>query len=240
MRLLVSGATTTIARLLMHPTYAVLARAHLGHLVTPASGNRLETLLASGLPIAVDNGAFAAHQAGLPFDWRGYQTFVARLAALWHADARLRERLQFVVAPDAVGDWRRTGAMWRTWQYAMPRTADALPWAFVAQDGQTLARLPMQGDPRAGRWVGCAALFVGGSTSWKLGLEAAALARAARRAGRRVHVGRVNSFERLSRFDPLGVDSCDGGQFSMFPATYIPRWLERISHRQRGLWEEAA
>lgn len=235
MRLLVSGATATIRRLLSDQAYTRLAQAHLGHLLTPANGNRLDVLLETGLPIAVDNAAFASFQAGLSFDWRGYAAFIDLIAKAWHDDSRVPERLRFVVTPDAVGDWRKTYRMWQTWFYARPAGSDALPWAYVGQDGQTPGRLPMMGDPRAGPWVGCKGLFIGGSTEWKCGFGAAAMIRAAKRYGRPVHVGRVNSFRRLDWFDALGVDSFDGGQFSMFPDTYIPRWLERLTHRQHGM-----
>ena len=50
----------------------------------------------------------------------------------------------------------------------------------------------------------------------------------------------VNSFARLNHFDALGADSFDGSQFSMFPQTYIPRYLARLTHQQLGLLEEAA
>jgi hypothetical protein len=50
-------------------------------------------------------------------------------------------------------------------------------------------------------------------------------------------VGRVNSFARSNHFDALGADSFDGSQFSMFSATYIPRYLARLEYQQLGLLE---
>lgn len=47
-------------------------------------------------------------------------------------------------------------------------------------------------------------------TEWKLGLEAAELAGAARKAGRWVHVGRVNSLKRLRYCASIQADSADG------------------------------
>lgn len=235
MRLLVSGATATIRRLLDDPRYRELAQSHLGHLLTPANGNRLDTLLETGLPIGVDNNAFANFKKGITFDWRGYQRFAAELGSAYRTDSRFRAVLRFVATPDAVGDWRRTFTMWRTWFYLKNLDMDAMPWAYVAQDGQTPRCLPFQGDPRAGPWVGCRGLFIGGSTEWKCGVDAETMVRCAQHYGRWVHVGRVNSFRRLARFDALGVNSFDGGQFSMFPDTYIPRYLERIAYQQRGM-----
>lgn len=240
MRLLVSGATATIRALLDDARYTDLARAHLGHLLTPSNGNRIEVLLDTGLPIAIDNAAYAHFLAGRSFDWRGFQAFIAHIADRWHSDARLRRALLWVAVPDSVGDWRRTGRMWDTWRLICDLPMGALRWAFVAQDGQTVARLPMRGDPRFGRWVGCGALFVGGSTAWKFGAQSRALVAAARAAGRWVHVGRVNSFARLDACDAVRADSFDGGQFSMYPKTYIPRYLERLRYRQLGMLQEAA
>jgi hypothetical protein len=236
MRVFVSGATKTIRALVASPAYGSLARAHLGHLLTPANGNRIESLLETGLPIAIDNGAFAQFQAGASFDWRGYQSFVAMVARHYSAaDGIFRSRLRFIVAPDAVGDWRKTARMWATWQFVCPPGASTLPWAYVGQDGQRSDTLPFAGDPRASRWTGKAALFIGGSDRWKCGSESARLVAAAKRAGRWVHVGRVNSMARLRRIEAMGADSFDGGQFSMFPSTYLPRYLERLAVRQEVL-----
>lgn len=235
MRLLVSGATATIRRLVEHPTWRERAQASLGHLLTPSNGNTIESLLATGLPIAIDNGAFAFFQRGVSFDWKAYTAFVASIADVWHTDARLRERLRFVTAPDAVGDWRTTARMWRTWVQLLDRRMQPLPWAYVAQNGQVANRLPFQGDPRAGRWVGVGALFIGGDTAWKLSAHAQAMVMDAKRHGRWVHVGRVNSLRRLRHIDAWGVDSFDGGQFSMFPDTYIPRYLALLRYKQQPL-----
>ena len=58
----------------------------------------------------------------------------------------------------------------------------------------------------------------------------------ARCRGKWVHVGRVNSLRRVTHFEQAA-DSFDGGQFSMFPDTYIPRYLERLRYRQESLWQ---
>jgi hypothetical protein len=177
MILLVSGATATVRRYADDP--------HIGHLLTPANGNRIESLLAAGVPVACDNSAFTA------FDRTAYIAMlrsVRRLPVLW------------VTAPDVVGDAHATAARFRLWLPVLRYYG--LPVAYVAQDGQE--RLPLP-------WDAISCLFIGGTT--------------------------VNTMRRLQPFDALGADSLDGGQFSMYPDTYIPRYLARLTHQQTGFLE---
>lgn len=222
MRLLVSGATTTIRRLLSSSTYGQLASDHLGHLLTPANGNKLSVLLQTGLPIAVDNAAFSGFDAPA---WVALTRSLDQYRLNKWSDALL-----WVVAPDVVADAEATLDQWIYWRHHLK--ALHLPPAYVAQDGAEAGRLIP--------WSRIRCLFIGGSTAWKESTHAESLIRKAKELGKWVHVGRINTMRRLDMFDALGVDSFDGGQFSMFPDRYIPRWLERISHQQRGLWSNAA
>ncbi len=54
MRLLISGATTTVEHYAREVGYARF----LGTMVTPATGNRIDRMVAMGLPWCVDNAAF--------------------------------------------------------------------------------------------------------------------------------------------------------------------------------------
>lgn len=209
--LLVSGATKTLTRLQGHP--------QLGRLITPDNGNAVGGL--AGWDCGADNSALGA--GGVNPD---------KLLRLWDALASaLPAGLRFVTAPDAVmqtpdgprGDWQGTLWLWRCWLPAIQ--ARGLPAAIVLQDGATVDSVP---------WADCAAVFVGGSTAWKLSRSAELLIRAARARGKHTHVGRVNTMRRLRHFDRLPVDSFDGTQFSMFPDTYIPRYLARLEHRQEA------
>jgi len=103
----------------------------------------------------------------------------------------------FVVAPDVIGDAKATLERYREYAY---RCRHFGPVAFVAQDGQEHLQLPVAFD-----W-----LFIGGSTEWKLGDAAAWCIGEAKRIGKQVHVGRVNSLKRMRHFATLGVDSVDG------------------------------
>lgn len=216
MKLFVSGATATVRKHADSPW--------LGRLIQPRNGNDIGELATCGLDYGADNDAL---QGVNP----------AALLTLWRELAETKTpRLRFVTAPDAVeltptgprGDWGGTLWLWRCWRRTL---ADlALPAAIVAQDGATVDTVP---------WGEIDALFVGGSTAWKLSRSAALLIRAAAVRGKWVHVGRVNSMRRLQHFDPLPVNSFDGGQFSMFPDTYIPRYLARLEHKQEGFLHAA-
>jgi len=65
-------------------------------------------------------------------------------------------------------------------------------------------------------WGRFQALFVGGSTRWKLGPHAATLIREAKWCAKWVHVGRVNTLRRIAWCKALGVDSIDGSGFARF------------------------
>lgn len=211
MILLVSGATATIRKHADSP--------HLGRLIQPRNGNDVAELATCGLPAGADNDALA----GVNVD---------DLLDLWD---RLKDVngdwLKFVTAPDAAMltssgprvDWPATLWQWPMWRRALVKRG--LPPAIVAQDGATVDSVP---------WDEIAALFVGGSTRWKMSQSTALLIRVAAKRGKWVHVGRINSMYRIGHFDQLPVDSFDGGQFSMFPDTYIPKYLDRLKYQQKG------
>lgn len=179
----------------------------LGHLLTPDNGNT-ESIWSTGLPVACDNGCYKRLNKARFI--RMCKRVVGR-NVLW------------VAVPDVVADARATLLRFRMWRPVLRYYK--LPIAFVAQDGQEALPVP---------WDAIRCLFIGGSTAWKLGPHAAELIREAAARGKWVHVGRLNSMRRLSCFDPLPVSSFDGGQFSMFPRTYIPRYLDRLAYRQEG------
>jgi hypothetical protein len=103
------------------------------------------------------------------------------------------------------------------------------PPALVAQDGLTPARTPwaeLQGG-----------LFIGGTTEWKLSDEARTLVAIAKAKGLHVHMGRVNTKQRLRLAQRWGVDTVDGSGFSQWPDTNIAigrTWLDDL-HRQPEL-----
>ncbi len=139
----------------------------------------------------------------------------------------------FAAAPDVVADaaatLRRESVMRMLgWiRYA------GLPVAFVLQDGQESLPVP---------WDDFDAAFIGGSTSWKLGPAARALAAQARARGKWVHMGRVNSLRRLRYAAAIRCDSADGTFLARGPDVNLPKvlgWLRDVN-QQGALWTEPA
>lgn len=163
----------------------------------------------AGQPWAADNGRFSA-----PGDYtdEGYLAWLAR----WAMQA---PRCLFATAPDVVADAGAT-LLLSAPMYA-PIRAAGYPVALVAQDG--LERLPVP-------WQEFDALFVGGSTSWKLGEPAHELAAEAKRQGKWLHMGRVNSLRRLRLARAMGCDSVDG--------TFL-RWAPDANRERMAAWWRA-
>ena len=200
MRLLVSGATRSLARAVAEYPDAF------GKLLTPANRNSLAWAGADGRPWAVDNGCF--HR----FDEARFRRLVARAAG--------KPGLLWVAAPDVVADARATLARWSEW--APELRAAGVPLAFVGQDGAEDLPLP---------WEDMAALFVGGSTRWKLSQASADLGLEAKRRGLLLHMGRVNSRRRLLAAYGRGCDTVDGTGMSKWGDRHLPkfaRWLAEI------------
>lgn len=133
---------------------------------------------------AMDNGAFAKFEA------KAFKTMLEK-----HEPRK--DLCRFVAAPDVVGSARRTIECFRYWQ---PLISD-WPLAFVAQDGQQDLDIP---------WNLCSAIFIGGSTEFKMSAHAAAIVKASVVMGKWCHIGRVNTPGRFEYFERLGASSCDG------------------------------
>lgn len=228
MILLVSGATATLRGLPLD--------APVGHLVTPHTGNDIAAIAASGRPWGGDNGC-GPKRDGTPgeLDEAAFMVMCEQVAH--HCDSWRQPRTRrplWVVCPDVVGDADATYARWLEWS---PRLlAMRLPLAYVIQNGHDSRRHQL--EPAH---VRC--LFLGGDDTFKESDEARRILGSWKMNGQAVHVGRVNSERRLRLFDllgndhngyPMGPDSVDGTQFSMYPDRYIPRWAERLQPSLRG------
>lgn len=177
----------------------------LGCLIVPGSRN----VPFPYRPWAGDNGAFSNFDA---------EAFIAMLERL-----QSRRGCLFIAAPDVVGDADQTLSKFFRWAKVI-RAFD-LPVALVAQDGLTPDHVP---------WIELSALFIGGTTKWKLGPEAADLATSAKNQRKWLHMGRVNTKRRFRHAQRIGCDSVDGTFFSRWPDHAIPKglnWLEQ--HRQQ-------
>jgi len=100
-----------------------------------------------------------------------------------------------------VDDSDSTLACWRTCQQELSTQFESFRFAFVAQTGCTPGEIP----------IGAQALFLAGEDAWREGLAGRDLIRCAKEEhGIPVHVGRVNSLQRLLHFGLQGVESMDG------------------------------
>lgn len=213
MKILVSRAAPALIQELGLATYVE----HCGMLITPRSNYDLDLVIAHGVTWAADNDCF---NGGL--DKAAFVTLLKRIATL--------PGCKFVTAPDVVGDAQATALRFKLWQPVIHYYG--LPVALVAQDG--LENLPLD-------WDSFDALFIGGSTAWKLSHHAARLAQEAKGRGKWVHMGRVNSHLRLSLARVFGCDSVDGTGYARYSRTNIPPALRAMSaHREQpsleGIW----
>lgn len=192
---------------------------HLGRLIQPRNATTVEPTARAGIPWAADNDAFNAG-----FDPAAFERMLDSVAGL--------AGCLFVAAPDVVGDWSATRAAFPEWAARIRKRR--LPVAVVLQDGIA--------GPDDVPWDDVDAVFVGGTTAFKLGPVAEAVARAARDRSRWVHVGRVNSEQRVYRIAEIGAQSFDGTSFSMFRDRWLPeglRWAREASQleqRRARLW----
>ena len=108
------------------------------------------------------------------------------------------QRPEFVTVPDVVGNSKVTLSLWRMWAEQIAQMGYRI--AYVAQDGSEETGIPSNAD----------ALFIGGTTDWKLGPGAREIIREAQARRLWVHVGRVNSKKRFQYFQVLGCNSVDG------------------------------
>lgn len=118
---------------------------------------------------------------------------------------------KFVLVPDVIGNAAATVNRYK--ELASSMREFGLPLGFAAQDGQE--NIPLPNDYNA--------LFIGGSTKWKLGPGARRLMLEAQSKGKWVHMGRVNSRGRIAYCRSLGIDSVDGTHVIFAPDQNIPK-----------------
>lgn len=189
----------------------------LGYIDTPLQGNKRP----AGVTWCADNGCY--NEATFDIDrWWGWLEKNSHDAAT----------CVFATAPDVVGSHEQTVKRSLPW---LQRIRDlGYPAAFVAQDGSQPDNVP---------WDKFDALFLGGTNDFKLGPDARALIPEAKKRGKWVHVGRVNSRKRYLAFaspllsggfgDGKGCDSCDGTYLVFGPSINLPKLLSWIEHHQQ-------
>ena len=122
--------------------------------MTPRNGNRIATAAKAGTIWAADNDCFQGLHLGR---WMKFLDKLSAAAVEGHWPL-------WVAAPDVVGDAAATLRQFAQWEPEL--RARGLSVALVGQDGLTRDAVP---------WDRLDALFVGGSTAWKLSDDAAGL-----------------------------------------------------------------
>jgi len=140
------------------------------------------------MPLAIDNGRFHATVSGR--DWEE-RAFLKLIDFVLESDCKPL----FVAVPDVVYDREATLREWDKW---FPRLDKLdVPLAMVVQDGMTPEDVP----------EGMVA-FIGGSKVFKRRMTPNFIDTCSR-----VHVGRVNRYKALCRYEALGAASVDGSGF---------------------------
>lgn len=175
-------------------------------IVTPKQGNRIP----DGAMLCADNGCFGKGYPGDDKWWAWLQGLPA-------------ERVRFAVAPDVVGDADATMERSRPWLGRIRNLG--MPAAFVAQDGLEDIEIP---------WSEFDVLFIGGDTAWKLSGYARLIVAEAKRRGKSVHMGRVNSLARMRYAAAIGCDSADGTYIAFGPDINLPHvlgWVRDVTEQ---------
>lgn len=139
-------------------------------------------------PYGLDNGCFKR------FDQKTWERMVKETETIKMA--------KFICLPDIVGNAQRTMELF----YEFELMTNGLPRALVLQDGINDVTIP---------WRKISAVFVGGSDAFKISPEAIQTCKAAKMLGKWVHVGRVNTVERMQNWRGLA-DSIDGSGISKY------------------------
>jgi hypothetical protein len=179
----------------------------IGCMTTPAQGNRIP----DGAMYACDNGKFGK---GWPGADRWYEWLCNTV------DRYGPDRCLWAVAPDVPFD--AAGTLDESLPWLARIRELGIPAAFAAQDGCDLLGLP---------WDAFDVLFIAGSTEWKTGPIAEQLAREAKARGKAVHMGRVNSRQRLRAAEWFGCASADGTYLAFGPDKNLARltgWLDEL------------
>lgn len=193
------------------PTMERFASPYLGRLIQPRHYSSIEKTAASGIPWAADNDCFQG------LDHVAFSAMLDRIKGL--------HGCLWVTCPDVVGDHTATVAQFYKWSHAIARRG--LPIAFVLQDGCTSSEVP---------WRDIAAVFVGGSTEFKMSDTAAELVTEAKRRGKWAHMGRVNSLQRIRHAAAIGCDSVDGTKYSRFVDTWLAEGLCDVAGPAQGMF----
>lgn len=187
-----------------------VAHPMLGAMLTPDTGYRVPP----DTWWAMDNACFNHAD---DFDFDRFERYIRRCME------QAGDRLLFVVTPDVPFDADETIRRFGEHQARM-KTLGA-PIGFVTQNGMRVEDLP---------WNDFDAMFVGGDTRWKTDSESGTLITEAKRRGKWVHMGRVNSYRKICTAVSMGCDSADGTFLARAPKENWQRmqsWFDKFERQ---------
>lgn len=179
---------------------------NLGQLITPHDGNKVR----GDMPWAADNAAYSRWDR---VKWLRMLNKISDMNPL------------FVVAPDVVCD--ATATLKRLKVTSPMIRKRGLKVSCALQNGQ--------------EWIGvrrylCDSIFIGGDDDFKLGPYVRYCVTEAKKDGKWVHMGRVNSFKRLQYAREIGCDSVDGSGYSIAPDQKLIPALRYLESEQLRLF----
>lgn len=131
-----------------------------------------------------------------------------------------QDRCLFVTCPDVVCDPIKTCKQFAEWFPIIKSLG--YPPALVLQDGVQSKDID---------WDNAEAIFIGGSTDWKLSQD---VIRLLEESGDRMkwrHIGRINSLKRIKHFWNFA-DSFDGTDYVFHPEECVKMYLPKIRNRK--------
>lgn len=167
---------------------------------------------------AADNGCYPPDRPWSIAKW------MRMLGGMMELAPEVQARCLYCLVPDVPFSHERTLERFERFHDFV---GDAgFPPAFAIQDGATVDSVP---------WDHFDVAFLAGSTEWKVGDEAHQMAEYAACAGKRAHMGRVNSWKRLDWASLIGCHSSDGTFMRHGPPAEmlgrIDAWLRRNQPR---------
>lgn len=177
---------------------------HFGFLASPTHGKLPTEAIELGVMWAMDNGAFVK---------RDSKSFESMLDRYQH-----HPKPAWVVTYDVPGNAEDTLALFPKWSKIIRDYG--YPVALAAQNGLT---------PQQVAWDEIDCLFVGGRGTWRSSPACMALVDEAKQRGKWTHLGRVNTWGRISSAWMVGYDSVDGSSFATHKYVQVPMAMNTLN-----------
>lgn len=148
-------------------------------------------------PWVMDNGSFS--------------NFKENTFSTMAQDGMYDPSCKWIALPDVVGDHEKTLELFQEWdeklcKHYIPLRPHFKKWAFVVQDGATIQSIP---------WDEIVAVFLGGTDRMKRSRTAFRIMRHAKKLGKWVHIGRVNT-KKWVEYWFWTADSIDGSGLAKY------------------------